>query len=477
VSEPTSSMVCSGCGAVLTVDDPYPFRCPNAGRGGQVDHVVARVLDARGLTWADLVDDDPNPFVRYRRLFHSWHLAARHDVADEDYVDLVRTLDKEVAGVDGRGFEVTAFGRADALSARLGFGPDGGIWVKDETGSVSGSHKARHMMGLLIHLAVVERLGLAPGGESRELAIASCGNAALAAAVVAKAGNRPLEVFVPTSGDPAVIARLRDLGAMVNVSPREEGVTGDPAYLALKRAVAGGALPFTCQGNENGLSIEGGITLGYELASQLAEEGATLDRLLVQVGGGALASAVIQGLREAVALGAIDGLPRLHTVQTQGGYPLKRAWDRVVERIAGERGLRAAGERERADMIAERFVSQAVQDELRYAASHRSEFMWPWEQEPKSIASGILDDETYDWLAVVRGLLETGGSPITADEETLMEANDLARSATGVDVDHTGVAGLAGLLVLHRYQLVDEKEKVAVLFTGVRRQHKEGEGR
>jgi threonine synthase len=325
------------------------------------------------------------------------------------------------------------------------------------------------MMGLLIHLAVVERLGLPRGGDHRDLAIASCGNAALAAAVVARAGGRPLQVFVPTWGDPRVIARLGELGAIVSVIPREEGAAGDPTYLAMQRAVGDGALPFTCQGNENGLVIEGGMTLGYELASQLAEQGVMLDRLVVQVGGGALASAVIQGLREAVDLGAIQRLPRIHTVQTQGGYPLKRAYDRLAGRVSETLGIPEVGEQDRANAIAGRFSSSAVQEELSYAASHRSEFMWPWEQQPKSIAHGILDDETYDWLAVVNGLFETGGFPITADEQALMQANDLARSATGIDVDHTGSSGLAGLVALRAEGTVPGDENAAVLFTGVRR--------
>ena len=32
-----------------------------------------------------------------------------------------------------------------------------GVRVKDETGNVSGSHKARHLMGILIYLEVLER--------------------------------------------------------------------------------------------------------------------------------------------------------------------------------------------------------------------------------------------------------------------------------------------------------------------------------
>ena len=141
--------------------------------------------------------------------------------------------------------------------------------------------------------------------------------------------------------------------------------------------------------------------------------------------------------------GAIERLPRFGMVQTRGGF--RRAHDRVVAR----------------------FGSGPV--DRRYLATHRSEFMWPWESEPRSVARGILDDETYDWLAVVDGMLETGGQPIVVDEATLVEASEIAASATGIDADHTGTAGLAGLIELIRRGEVREDETVAVIFTGIRR--------
>jgi threonine synthase len=464
-----STLVCAGCGAAASPDEPYPFRCPNARPGDDIDHVMTRVLDPSRVRFPVASDDEPNPFVRYRELFHSYHVALAHGMTDDDYVDLVRRIDKEVAGVDGRGFVVTPFAGSDELSSRLQFTPEGGVWVKDETNNVSGSHKARHLMGLLIYLEVAERIGLAMAGEP-DLAIASCGNAALAAAVVARAGDRTLQVFVPTWGDPKVIARLKELGATVNVVARQEGIPGDPTFHALQKAIAGGALPFTCQGTENGLAIEGGLTIGYELASQLAEQETDLDAVFVQVGGGALASAVVQGLREALELGALRRMPSIHTVQTLGGYPLKRAYDCLLDRIT--KRLLASGKTGHPHVplfVAEWFDSPEVRDELAYAKTHRSEFMWPWEEEPKSIAHGILDDETYDWFAVVTGMLRTGGQPILVDEETLREANDLGRKLTGIDVDHTGSSGLAGLIELRSNRVSGGSERVAVLFTGVQR--------
>jgi len=467
VSASLSIVVCAGCGAAAAPGDPYPFRCPNAGRGDDTDHVMTVVLDAARLNFPG--EGPANPFVRYRTLSHSYHLGLGHSMTDADHVGLVEELNQAVAQVDGHGFAATPFFRSEALGARLGFAR-GGVWVKDETGNVSGSHKARHLMGLLIHLEVVERAGLTAGrgAGAPDLAIASCGNAALAAAVVARAGGRRLRVFVPTSADPVVLARLEALGAHLTICPREEGVPGDPTYHRLQQAVREGALPFTCQGPDNGLTIDGGKTLGYEIAADLAggvaapDGGAILDRLFIQTGGGALASAVIQGLGDAVRLGALTRMPRIHAVQTLGGHPLKRAYDRLLERVGAAPGSGSVpdsgpGSRER------------VEEALRYAAGHRSQFMWPWEEEPKSIAHGILDDETYDWLAVLRGMVTTGGTPVLVSEETLKEANALAQAATGISVDHTGSAGLAGLLHLHREGGVGPEERAAVLFTGVKR--------
>ncbi len=452
-----TSLVCSGCGASPAAGEPYPFRCPNAGRDDDTDHVLRRRLDLSaigGLPGPGPADE--SPYVTYRRLFHAYHLGRAFGMADAEYVELVARLDERVAAVDGHGFRVTPFARADRLSERLGFAPDGGVWVKDETGNVSGSHKARHLFGLLVYLEVAERIGLVRAADRPALAIASCGNAALAAAVVAAAGERRLDVFVPADADPHVVTRLQDLGARIEVCPRQRGVPGDPTYHRLRAAIAAGALPFTCQGNENGLAVEGGFTLGYEIAASLAGDSrpdgsSGLDRLVVQVGGGALASACFESLAETVALGGLDRTPRFHAVQTGGAWPLPRAFERIAERLPTEPAA--------ADIDAA----------LAYASRHRSAFMWPWEDEPRSIAHGILDDETYDWLAVVEGLLRSGGGALVVDEETLQRANATAIDETGIDVDPTGSSGLAGLLALRDRGVIDARERVGVLFTGARR--------
>src|SRR5208337_2008461 len=126
---------------------------------------------------------------------------------------------------------------------------------------------ARHLMGAILYLRVLEISGLALGEglRSRRLAIASCGNAALAAAVIARAANWPLDVFIPTDAEPSVVRRLHDLGATVVVCERRSDETGDPCVHAARHEVRAGAIPFGVQGPDNGLAVEGARTLAFEM--------------------------------------------------------------------------------------------------------------------------------------------------------------------------------------------------------------------
>src|SRR5581483_8793051 len=290
-----TSMVCSGCGYVAPPLERRPFRRPHAG-SDEADHVLRRQLVPHPGLREAFFDDEPDPFIRYRRLMHSWNTAQLSGIRDADYIACIRRLEERIVEIDQTSFHVTPLLH------------EGALWIKDDTGNVSGSHKGRHLMGLMIWLELFDR-------DDRALAIASCGNAALAAAVVARAARRRLEVFVPADASAAVVERLEELGAHVTRCARRQGETGDPSYLRFREAIAAGALPFTCQGNENGLVIEGGQTLGGEMVSQLSSSGATLDRLFIQTGGGALASACIAAFENALALRLIDRLPRIHAVQ------------------------------------------------------------------------------------------------------------------------------------------------------------------
>jgi threonine dehydratase len=316
----------------------------------------------------------------------------------------------------------------------------------------------------------------APGGE---LAIASCGNAALAAAVVAHAVERPLRVFIPTDAPVGVVNELGRLGAQVTECPRTPGVPGDPAYHAFRQALDEGAVAFSCQGTDAPGTIDGGRTIAWEMAETLATTHgapARLDRLFVQVGGGALGTAVSRGMVDALRQGWLTRVPTVHAVQTAGAFPLVRAWDLLTENILEALGIHhppitSINDRARvAALLVEHRQSPVVDQWLAHAAAEPDRYMWAWEEPPHSIASGILDDVTYDWIGIVEPMIRTGGWPVIVDDELLAEANALAMSATGIDVDPTGSAGLAGMMECARRANVPlYGERVAVLFTGVNR--------
>ena len=382
--------------------------------------------------------DDPNPFVAFRQWLAWDSFAAAHGMTEAARTAMVRQVDADVAAVAGTGFHSTPFERADELSDSLGFSMDGGVWVKDETDQVAGSHKARHLVTILLHLLTAESMGLAPWAEEAErppLAIASCGNAAYAAATLAAAVHWPLRVSVPPSADPVVLARLAELRAEVVECPRRPAdPAGDPCIHRFREAVSDGAIPFTVQGTENAWCLDGGRTIGWEMAQQFDEHvsGPPLDRLFIQVGAGTFAACTIAGFR-------MSGVtPRLHAVQTDSCAPLARAWEAAL-RLGGPSS----------------------------AAAHWRECMWPWENVGQSVADGILDDETYDWLPVVQAMGDGRGAPVVATESQVLQANELGRRTTRINASYTGTAGLAGVLAVR--DSVAPSERVAVVFSGVRR--------
>ncbi len=436
-------LCCAGCGAVVTGDCAGPFRCPCATSGDDRDHVLVPQPPPDSAVFAHA--QAQQPFVRYRELLWSYRWSRSHGMSDQDFVTMAMELDHAVADIDGRGFVATPCAPQRTLAKAIGLASDE-LWIKDETCNVSGSHKARHLFGIALVLEAQERLGFADRASraTQELAIASCGNAALAAAVIARAAKRPLRVFIPGDANPRVVERLRALGAHVETCERRAGDSGDPCVHAFARARKRGAIPFCVQGNENGLTIEGGQTLAWEMAETFAAAGVAPDRMFVQTGGGALASALVTGMRLAVSRGVLPRLPRLHVVQTQGATPLRRAWERVTAHTG------------------------TLADAMQEARGHRSRYMWPWENAPHSVAHGILDDETYDWANVVEGTVESDGWPVTASEHTLTSARTLAH-ATGIQADATGAAGLAGLMTLAHDDVIGEGECIALVFSGVER--------
>lgn len=386
-----------------------------------------------GATWPDPDDQETNPFVRYRQLLWAWHRWRKAGLPDEDFIAMVSALDDSVRKVAGTGFVITPA----SWVRSLGMTSQSSVFAKDETGNVGGSHKARHLFGLLLHLAVD---AFVDTKNNARLAIASCGNAALGAATVARAADRPIDVFIPTWADPKIVTELERLDAVVQVCERQTDESGDPCMLRFQEAVSAGALPFGVQATENPWTLDGGRTIGWELADQVGSD--AIDHVLVQVGGGALLTSCAIGLLEGAKLGTLARVPQVWAVQAQQCAPFSQAWSQIPS-------------------------ASTIDERLGLAEKHRDQFMTPWPN-PSSAASGILDDITYDWLGVARALMITGGSSLLATEDDIELANQQV-CAVGYDADHTGSAGYAGLLAAYRQELISPGDTAAVLITGIRR--------
>ena len=88
---------------------------------------------------------------------------------------------------------------------------------KNETNNVAQSHKARHLFNLMTYLLVMAKFDSSDSIRNKRLAVASCGNAGLAAARVTAAAKWPIDVCIPPDADPSVIVKLKEVGADVHM--------------------------------------------------------------------------------------------------------------------------------------------------------------------------------------------------------------------------------------------------------------------
>ena len=290
-----AAFVCHGCGAVV---DPVPrvaFRLPQrrSGRATTSTTCSSPPAKARGLDVGDGVrtrscaTDDGCPLTGLR---------GRKNCRTRPGPSWSASSTRRWRRVDGRGFRMTPMARQPALAAALGLAGD--LWIKDETGNVWGSHKARHLMGVMLYLAVLEHAGLPRRAGA-------CGSGGWRSPPAAMPRSPPQLSPAPPTGRSRCLSpptpsrrscsRLRDLGA------------GSRGLRAPRRR---NRRPLRSR------SREGGRRRGHSVrragARQWPRGGRRadprlrngrgfrpprrgLDALFVQVGGGALASALAQG--------------------------------------------------------------------------------------------------------------------------------------------------------------------------------------
>ncbi len=282
------------------------------------------------------------------------------------------------------------------------------VWVKDEGRQPTASFKDRASA-----LAVVKAREQGAG----VITTASTGNAAAALSGLCASVAQPNVIFVPEAAPPAKVAQLLAFGARVLLV---KGTYDDAFDLCLSAAREYGW--YNRNTGYNPYMSEGKKTASFEVCEQLGWQAP--DRIFVSVGDGCIIGGLYKGLKDLLALGWIDVMPKLMGIQAAGSNFLTEAWEK------GEDVLTKPP-------IAARTLAD-------------------------SISAGLPRDRVKA-MAAVR---ESGGAFLTvSDEEILAAIPSLARGC-GVFAEPAGAAAWAGLEKAVERGLVAADERIVVLNTG-----------
>jgi threonine synthase len=398
---------CTICGAEYGIDE-VDYVCPKHGDGGR--DVSERHAASEGIL--DVVYD-----YAYIRRHLSLNQLTNHPTNIWRYLPLL-PVDPEVARRLAEGTVLDSVGwtplyPAPRLAAQLGLKH---LWVKDDGRQPTASFKDRASA-----IAVVKTRER--GAEV--VTTASTGNAAAAlSGLCAPVGQRNV-IFVPRTAPKAKVAQLLAYGSTVLLV---DGTYDQAFELCLEAAQAFGW--YNRNTAYNPYMSEGKKTAAYEICEQLpvgANRDSPLqspDVIFIPVGDGCIIGGIHKGLRDLLALGWIDSMPRIVGVQAAGSSPLVDAW---------ERGLQG------------------------------------WEMEPveaHSVADSIVAGLPRDRIKALRAVRETGGAFIRVEDDAILAAIPTLAQGCGVFTEPAAAAAYAGLVEAVERGLVSAEERVVVLATG-----------
>jgi threonine synthase len=291
------------------------------------------------------------------------------------------------------------------LAADLGFKD---VWVKDDGRQPTASFKDRASA-----VAVVK----AKEKGARIITTASTGNAAAALSGLCASMQQANVIFVPETAPQAKIAQLLVFGSRVILV---KGTYDDAFELCLKAAKTYGW--YNRNTGYNPYMTEGKKTAAFEICEQL--DWNAPDRIFVSVGDGCIIGGLHKGLKDLMALGWIDKMPKLMGVQAAGSSYMYTAWKN------GE------------DILTKPPVN------------------------PQTVADSISVGLPRDRIKAMAAVKETGGAYLSiSDDDILRAVPELARGA-GVFAEPAGAASYAGFVTAVDQRLISRDEKIVVLNTG-----------
>ncbi len=348
-------------------------------------------------------------YDRIRKQISREKLAASRDASMWRYLALLPVAQGDsrqiIAGTIMERVGWTPLVSAPRLASQIGLRH---LWVKDDGRQPTASLKDR--ASAIAVLKAMER-------GFRVVTTASTGNAAAALAGMCTAVSQPNVIFVPQSAPPGKVAQLLVFGSKVLLV---DGTYDDAYELCLKVAREFGW--YNRSTGYNPYMSEGKKTAAYEICEQLNWRAP--DRIFGPVGDGCILSGLHKGMKDMIALGWIERMPKLMGVQASGSAALVDAW---------EQGLDASAMKP--------IVAQTIAD---------------------SISAGLPRDR----IKALRAVRETGGAFLrVTDEEIILAVRALA-AGCGVFAEPAAAAAYAGLAKAAAMGRVDAEERVVVLATG-----------
>ncbi len=376
------SLKCLICGKEYSPAE-VDYVCPDHGDEGILDVQYDYDLIGRRFSQGDLLHSTDYSIWRYKPL-----LPIKPDAA-----------------VPPLAVGWTPLYRADRLAAGLGLKH---LWLKDDGRLATASFKDRASA-----IAVVK----AQEKGAKIITTASTGNAAAALSGLCASVGQPNVIFVPQTAPPAKIAQLLVFGSTVMLV---KGTYDDAFELCLQAAKKYGW--YNRNTAYNPYMSEGKKTASLEICEQLGWEAP--DTIFVSVGDGCIIGGLHKGLKDLLALGWIDKMPRLIGVQAEGSAYMYQAWQNDEDILT------------KAPIDA-----QTVAD---------------------SISAGLPRDR----IKALAAVKETGGAYVSVNDAEIIRAiPDLAR-ATGVFAEPAGATAYAGLVKAVAEGLVSPDERIVVINTG-----------
>ncbi len=387
---------CTLCGETYAVDK-LNYVCPEHGDEGILDILYDYDRIARRVDPETLSEDRTRSIWRYTPLLP---------------VD-PETVEALVPGTALSTVGWTPLYPAPRLAESLGLNH---LWVKDDSRQPTASLKDRASA-----VAVVKTHE--KGYDV--VTTASTGNAAAALSGLCAAVAQPNIIFVPRTAPEAKIAQLLAYGSTVLLV---DGTYDQAFELCLEAAREFGW--YNRNTAYNPYMSEGKKSVIYEICEQLGDAlgpsgvWQAPEVIFVPVGDGCIIGGVHKGLRDLLALGWIDHMPRIIGVQAEGSAPLVDAWERGLD---------------------------------------------PLEMEPveaHSVADSIVASLPRDRIKALRAVRETDGVYLSVTDQEILAAIPALAQGCGVFAEPAAAAAYAGLVKAVDWGWIDPEERVVVLSTG-----------